>query len=80
MLVLVGVNVAVGGATVFVGGGWVGVEDGSGGGSVVISGMGSTTSGVVSVGELVLQPVKINPKSRKMKIRIFRSAMIDCIC
>jgi len=80
VLVCVGVNVAVGGTTVSVGGGWVGVNDGSGESSVVISGVGTTTSGADSVGELVLQPAKINPKSRIMKIRFLRSSVIDFIC
>ena len=80
VLVLVGVGVAVGGTAVSVGMGMVGVDDGFGEGSTVISGVVFTTSRSDSVSELVLQPANINPNSRKMKMRYFPSAMIDFIC
>jgi hypothetical protein len=66
VLVFVGIIVALGGSAVSVGSGWVGVDDGSGGGSVVISGVGSITSDADSVGVLALQPEMISTKRRKM--------------
>ena len=44
VLVWVAVDVSVGGTCVAVGSGWVGVEEGSGDGSSVTSGVASTTS------------------------------------
>ena len=64
VLVLVSVIVGVGGGAVSVGVGWVGVDDGLGEGSTVALGMESLSTAAIFVGELVLQPVKINMKSR----------------
>lgn len=79
VLVLVNVLVAVGGGAVSVRGGWVGVDDGLGEGSIVALGMESSTIVVDVVGELLLQPANIKINSRETKMRVFESAMIDFI-
>ena len=79
VLVLVVVLVAVGGRVVFVGGSWVGVDDGLGVGSIVALGtvVFSTTAEVV--GEPVLHPTKIIIVSKKIKMKFFDSTMIGFI-
>ena len=70
---------SVGGATVSVGLGWVGVEDGTGEGSMVTLGVESATPGADSVRGLVLQPAKSRVNSRKMKMRCLLTSMYDFI-